>query len=140
MEYLIGVMLALGICVLATVVRLDRDRAFYPTILIAIASYYGLFAVMSGSIRALTFESIGFTVFAVAAIIGFKVNLWWVVGALAMHGAFDFVHGHLIADPGVPSWWPMFCLAYDAMAGAYLAWLLSSGKLRASAVNFFRRN
>ena len=31
------------------------------------------------------------------------------------------VAGH---DAGVPPYWPVFRLAYDAMAAAYLAWLL----------------
>ncbi len=40
MEYLIGLILAVVVAGLATVVGFDRDRAFYPTILIVIASYY----------------------------------------------------------------------------------------------------
>ena len=39
MEYLVGVTLALGISCFSTLVRFDRDRAFYPTILIVIASW-----------------------------------------------------------------------------------------------------
>jgi hypothetical protein len=31
--------------------------------------------------------------------------------AVAAHGGFDLVHGHLISNPGVPVWWPPFCLA-----------------------------
>ena len=50
MEYIVGIVLALTTTILATIVRLDRDRAFYPTLMIVIASYYGLFAVMGGSI------------------------------------------------------------------------------------------
>ena len=38
MEYLVGVTLAFGISCFSTLVRFDRDRAFYPTILIVIAS------------------------------------------------------------------------------------------------------
>jgi hypothetical protein len=133
MEYMVGVILAFGISFWATLIRFDRDRAFYPTILIVIASYYGLFAVMGGSIRALMFETVGIAAFVLVAIIGFRFNLWWIVAALAMHGVFDLVHGHLIADPGVPSWWPMFCLAYDVVAAAYLGWLLGSGRLSASS-------
>jgi hypothetical protein len=30
----------------------------------------------------------------------------------------------MITNPGVPEWWPMFCLSYDAAAGAFLAYLL----------------
>jgi hypothetical protein len=58
MAYLIGVILAATICGLATIVGFDRDRAFYPTLTIVIASYYGLFAIMGGSTRALMQESI----------------------------------------------------------------------------------
>jgi hypothetical protein len=49
MEYLIGVMLSLAVVGLATVVGFDRDPTFYPTLLIVIASYYALFAVMGAS-------------------------------------------------------------------------------------------
>src|SRR3954451_17710678 len=58
------------------------------------------------------------------AILGFKLNLWFAVAALAGHGVFDFVHAHLISNPGVPAWWPGFCLTYDVAAAAYLAWIL----------------
>jgi len=131
-EYAIGVVLALAVCVSATLLGLDRDRAFYPTVLIVIASYYALFAVMGGSARALALESAVIAVFLAAAVVGFKRSLWLVVGGLVAHGVFDFVHGDLIANPGVPAWWPPFCLAYDVVAGAYLAWVLIWRKPRAA--------
>jgi hypothetical protein len=96
--------------------------------MIVIASYYGLFAVMGGSMEALALESAVLLVFLVAAVIGFKMNLWIVAGALLSHGIFDLLHGHLIANPGVPVWWPMFCLTYDVAAAGYLAWLLQQAK------------
>ena len=71
------------------------------------------------------------TAFLLAAIAGFRSSLWWIVGALVAHGVFDWFHGRLIADPGVPPWWPMFCLAYDVVAGAYLAWRIRGSKIRA---------
>lgn len=49
MPLIIGVSLALAVGVLYTIFRLDRDRAFYPTVMIVIASYYALFAVMGAS-------------------------------------------------------------------------------------------
>jgi len=121
MAYLVGVVLAAVVCGFATVVGLDRDRAFYPTITIVIASYYGLFAVMGGSTRALLAESVGITAFLIISIIGFKRSLWLLVVALTAHGLFDFVHASVIADPGVPPWWPPFCLAYDLTTAVYLA-------------------
>jgi hypothetical protein len=50
-----------------------------------------------------------------------KLDLWIVVGALGAYGVFDVLHPHLIANPGVPTWWPGFCLTYDVTAAGYLA-------------------
>jgi hypothetical protein len=121
MEYLIGGLLALAVAGLATVVGLDRGRAFYPTVLIVVATYYVLFAVMGASGRILGMEIAVATGFSLLAIVGFKMNLWLVAAALAGHGVFDFVHHLVIENPGVPHWWPGFCSAFDGIAGAWLA-------------------
>lgn len=121
MEYLVGALLALGVGVFATLVGLDRERGFYPVVLIVIASYYVLFAVMGGSRGALIVEASILCAFAVVAVLGFKRNLWLVVAALAGHGLLDLLHPHLVTNPGAPVWWPMFCLAYDLAAAGYLA-------------------
>ena len=133
MAFFIGVVLALAIGLSATFLGLDRDRVFYPAVTMVVASYYALFAVMGGSGQVLAFELIPIVAFLVAAVVGFKRSLWLVVVALAAHGVFDFFHGQLIANPGVPLWWPSFCGAYDVVAAAYLAWLLSRSKVRATA-------
>jgi hypothetical protein len=88
--------------------------------------YYILFAVMGGSVRALILESIVMSAFVCVAVLGFRLNLWLVVGALAAHGVFDFFHGQFVINPGVPEWWPAFCLAFDVGAAAFLAWLSRS--------------
>jgi len=124
MEYIIGTLLALAVSVFATVIGLDRDRGFYPTVTIVIASYYGLFAVMGGSSEALAAEAVVIAGFILVAALGFRFNLWLLVAALAGHGVFDFFHGHVVSNSGVPAWWPMFCLTYDISAAGYLAWLL----------------
>ena len=133
MAFLIGAVLAFSVGLLMTFIGLDRDRAFYPTVMIVIASYYALFAVMGASTQVLMVESIAIVAFLGASIAGFKRSLWIVVAALAAHGVFDLVHGHLIDNPGVPAWWPSFCLAYDVVAAAYLAWLLLRSRVHASA-------
>ena len=79
---------------------------------------------MGGSHPALVVESGAATTFVVLAIVGFKYSLWLVGAALAPHGALDVVHGQVIANPGVPAWWPPFCLTYDVGAAAYPAGLL----------------
>lgn len=124
MAYLIGAVLALAAGGLGTVVGLDRDRAFYSTIMMVVASYYALFAVMGGSTHALLVETAVATVFLAVTLVGFKHSLWLVAGALASHCIFDLFHDQLIANPGMPVWWPAFCLSYDGVAAAYLGFLL----------------
>ena len=83
LPYVVGIVLSIGVAVFARWVGFDRDRAFYPTVLIVIASYYVLFAVMSGSVETVLLESIMMALFAVAAVAGFKASPWIVVAALA---------------------------------------------------------
>ena len=72
MALVIGVSLALAVGVLYTAFRLDRDRAFYPTVTIVVASYYALFAVMGASTHTLVLESLAAAVFLLAAVYGFR--------------------------------------------------------------------
>lgn len=132
MAIFVGVTLALLVSLFARLVGLDRDRAFYPTVLVVVASYYDLFAVMGGSVPALGAELVATMLFLGAVVAGFRWNLWIVAGGLIAHGLFDFVHGRLIVNPGVPDWWPAFCLSFDVTAGACVAWLLHRGALQAS--------
>lgn len=131
MEFVTGTVLALAAALLACLIGLDRDRGFYPTVLIVIASYYDLFAMISGSGRALGLETAAMAIFVLLSVAGFKTNLWIVVGALAGHGVFDAAHAYVIVDTGVPPWWPGFCLSYDLVAAICLAWLLARSTLQA---------
>jgi hypothetical protein len=121
MEYLIGVILALAVVGFAAATGLDRGRVFYPTVAMVNASYYVLFAVMGASSRTLGMEIAVASGFSFLAVLGFKRNFWLVAVAIAGHGVFDFVHHLLIENPGMPHWWPGFCLAFDGTMGAWLA-------------------
>jgi len=121
MEYLIGFLLSFAVAALAAITGLDRDRAFYPTVLCVIASYYVLFAVMGGSGQTLVIEIAVASVFSLFAILAYKRTLWLAVAAIVGHGVFDFVHHFFIQNPGVPPWWPGLCLAFDVILGAWLA-------------------
>lgn len=124
MEYLIGLFVAAVVCVFGIVARFDRERVFYPTMLIVVATYYILFATIGNSRWALTMESAAAMPFLIAAVAGFKKSLWLVAAALAGHGVFDFFHHLLIENPGMPVWWPGFCGAFDVFAGVFFAVLL----------------
>ncbi|HZQ94702.1 MAG TPA: hypothetical protein VFA67_06800 [Candidatus Sulfotelmatobacter sp.] len=121
MGYLIGLLLSLAVAGLITVVGFDRERAFYPTVMIVVACYYVLFAAMAPSGPTLIIEIAVASGFLLVAIIGYKRNLWIVAAALVGHGVFDSVHHLLIDNPGVPRWWPGFCMVFDLVLGGLLA-------------------
>ena len=127
-----GVALAIAVAIFARIVGFDRDRAFYPVILVVVASYYDLFAIMAGG-QHLVLELVGSVIFVAIAAIGFRTNLWIVAAGLAGHGVFDAVHGGLIDNPGVPNWWPLWCLSYDVAAAGCLVALLATGAISARA-------
>lgn len=132
MSIVIGIVLAIAVGLFATLVGFDRERAFYSAVLLVVASYYALFAVLGGSTHAVMVECGAMTVFIALAAIGFRTTMWLVVAGLLGHGLFDLVHDLLIANPGVPRSWPSFCSAYDVVAAAYLAVLLVRRRRRSA--------
>ena len=121
MGYAVGIALALVVVGFARWTGFDRDRAFYPAVVIVTASYYVLFAVMSGSSHALVAEAIMMAAFVLLAVLGFKRSSWLIVAALMAHGLFDLLHPLIVHNPGVPESWPAFCLAFDVGAAGLLA-------------------
>ena len=118
---LTGLVLAPAVALFASLSGFDRERGFYPLQLIVFALLYLLFAAIAGGGTLLLAETPGLLLFGAAAVIGFRTSLWLVAAGLFGHGLFDAVHGQLIANPGVPAWWPAFCAGYDIAAAACLA-------------------
>ena len=116
----IGLLLAVGIAALARFTRFDEDRSFYSTILVIIASYYVLFAVLDGSRHALGWELVIAVVFSTVAIIGALVLPALVGIGIIAHGLFDLVHDVLITNSGLPTWWPSFCGSVDVLRGLWV--------------------
>jgi hypothetical protein len=121
MEYIVGITLALFFCAAAAALGLDRERAFYPAVVMAVASYYLAFAVVDGRGGVLLAELAIAAVFIVSAVAGFKLNPWIAVIALAGHGVMDGFHHHLVHNTGVPPVWPGFCMGFDVTAAAVVA-------------------
>ena len=86
-----------------------------------LVTYYLLFAAMAKSANALLAEAVPCLIFVTAAALGFRWSAWIVVTGLAAHSVFDFFHHGVITNPGVPPWWPGFCLAFDVLVGGFLA-------------------
>jgi hypothetical protein len=139
LPYVVGIVLSIGVALFARRVGFDRDRAFYPAVLIVIASYYVLFAAMSGSMQTVVLECIVMTPFVIAAVAGFKGSAWIIVWALAAHGVQDAAHGYIVANAGMPAWWPAWCLAYDVGAAGALAWLVMRADLPATGAAVSRQ-
>jgi hypothetical protein len=138
MENVIGLVLAAAVAGSSGVIGLDRARAFYPTVLIIIASYYVLFAAMGAPRQTLLWEIVIACAFSAAAVLGFRKVFWLIPAALIGHGLFDFVHRFLIHNLGVPQWWPGFCLAFDCFLGAWLTIrMIRRGGLAAGAINYY---
>lgn len=134
MEFAIGIVLGAVIALSTTAIGFARDRSFYPTVLIVIASYYGLFAVMGGSVRTVATEVVPMAAFFGLAVAGFKRSGWLVAIGLFGHAIFDFFHGHFIDNPGVPIWWPGFCLSIDFTLGAFLSFYLFRSRKHGNAL------
>jgi hypothetical protein len=121
MEYIVGTTLALFFCAAAAALGMDRDRAFYPAVTIAVASYYLAFAVVDGRSEVMLVEAVIAAVFILAAVAGFKRSAWFAVAALGGHGVMDAFHHHLVHNNGVPQVWPGFCMTFDVTAAALVA-------------------
>lgn len=130
--YFYGITIALGIIAIGKLIQFERERSFYPTVLIVIALAYVLLAVVEEEFTVALMEASIACVFIVISAYGFLRNLWWAVAGLIGHGVFDLLHGALISQQTAPAWWPGFCLAVDVVLGCYLAWLLARNRLPAS--------
>jgi hypothetical protein len=122
----IGVLLAVGVAALAKFTRFDEDRSFYATVLVIIASYYVLFAVLGGSRHALVWELVVAVAFSTAAILGALLLPVLVGIGIMAHGLFDLVHDLLIENVDVPSWWPSFCASVDVLLGLWVIFISPS--------------
>jgi len=124
METIVGITLALLFCGAAAGLGMDRERVFYPAVLIAVASYYLAFAVIDGRNEVMLSELAIAAIFIAGAVAGFKVNPWIAVVALAGHGVMDGFHHHVVHNLGVPRVWPGFCMSFDVTAAAFVAWVM----------------
>lgn len=124
--FVVGVLLAVAVAALGRGTRFDWDRSFYSTILVIIASYYILFAILGDSTNALVWEMVIAAIFSVAAVLG-ALRFPLLVGiGIAAHGLFDLVHHVIIQNPGVPPWWPGFCMSVDLILGLWVIGLSRS--------------
>jgi hypothetical protein len=121
--FITGVGLALVLAIFGKLTGYEKDRSFFPTLLIVIASYYLLFAILDGSVSTILIEIAVAAFFIVLAIWG-SYQFPLIVGAgIALHGIFDFMYGYFYLNNGVPVWWPAFCAGIDIPFGLWVMYL-----------------
>jgi len=98
-----------------------NQRGTWATTMVAIASFYVVFAIQSGD----TLEIIVHT--GLAAGFGARTSSWILAAALLAHGIFDVFVGLVIANPA-PGWWGPFCLGIDVVLAMALATMLWRGR------------
>ena len=113
----IGAVLAASIFLFARWQRWDHDSSLYPTVLIVIAQYYVLFALIDGAENALIFQLIVACLFVLVAIIGRNAGGPIIAFAIMAHGIYDLGFHWFGTGGGVPIWWPAFCSAVDLILG-----------------------
>ena len=117
----IGIALSFAIAVLAKITRFDRDISFYPSILIFIASFYILFAVMAG--HSVYRELLIASTFFATAILGAYKSLFIVGLGIVAHGVYDIFHVIVFNQSVAPIWWSSFCGTVDLVLGLWVIYL-----------------
>lgn len=110
------------------VARIIRgQRWLYSIGLLVLPSLYALFGLHAGERQVALREMLYGIPFLVAGLVFAVVSVRHsaiVVGAFWMlHGLYDLIHSRLLANPGVPGWYPVWCCSVDVVVGAYLMWL-----------------
>ena len=104
-----------------------RDRAGAAVLLIAVASYYPVFAAAGGDPLATGLHVAIFAGFSALAVRAFARGLFLLAGGLIAHGLFNIMIGFINA-PG-PAWWPAFVAGFDIAAGVVILRLIQQGRL-----------
>ena len=119
---LIGILLAVGSWYFARITGLEKNRSFYPTVIICIAVFYVFFAAHAST--AMLREVVIASLFSAAALVSAFRWRWLIVAALVLHGAYDILHPALFSTPVAPSWWAPFCAGYDLLLALLVAYAL----------------
>lgn len=124
-EGLIGAAVGVLIVTFACVIR--GQRWMYAIGLLTLPSLYACFALQAGEKSVALQEMLYGAPFLVAGVVFAAVSVRHsavLVGALwILHGLYDLTHSQLVANPGVPGWYPVWCFSVDLVVGAYLLWL-----------------
>jgi len=104
-----------------------NQRGTWATTMVAIASFYVVFAIQTGDKLEIVVHTGLAAGFVALAIIGARASSWILAAALLGHGIFDVLAGSVFANPA-PGWWGPFCLGIDVVLALALAAILWRGQ------------
>ncbi|SFK98523.1 hypothetical protein [Celeribacter marinus] len=104
-----------------------RQRGTWATTMVAIASFYVVFAIQTGDTLEIIVHSGLAAGFVILAIVGARASSWILAAALLGHGLFDVAVGSVLSNPA-PNWWGPFCLGIDVILALALAVMLWRGQ------------
>lgn len=124
-EALVGA--AVGVLTIVTARVIRGERWLYSLGLLVLPGLYAFWALRAGEQAAGIKEMVYGVPYVVAGLVFAFVSVRWSAVVVAvlwlLHGLSDLVHSQLITNPGVPSWYPIFCFVVDVVVGSYLLWL-----------------
>jgi len=124
-EALIGA--AVGVLTIALARSIRGEHWLYALGLLTLPSIYACFALKAGDLAIGAKEMVYGTPYVVAGLVFAFASVRTsavVVGVLwLLHGLYDLAHSQLIANAGVPDWYPIFCFVVDVVIGLYVLWL-----------------
>lgn len=129
--FMIGIVLTISLLLVSILVGLDREKGVYPTLLIAIALFYVVFAFEHGDLNQIILNSIVAGLFTLLALIGYRKSFTYIAIGLLLHGVFDVVYSTYANSPA-PDWWAPFCLAIDVLLGLFLLFMMKKKRISLS--------
>jgi len=127
--FLIGICLTIAVLGISGAIGLHKERGVWPSLLIAIATFYIVFALEHSDNGVIAFQSVIALGFMALALIGYKTSLWFIAAGLALHGVFDAISLKYSANPA-PDWWGPFCIGVDGLLALMLSIWILRGRIK----------
>jgi len=125
--FIMGIILGVATVSLMAVGGVLRQRGTWATTMVAIASFYVVFAIQTGNLMEIIVHTGLAAGFVILAIVGARASSWILAAALLGHGLFDVAVGSVLSNPA-PNWWGPFCLGIDVILALALAVMLWRGQ------------
>jgi hypothetical protein len=138
LEIIVGAILAGVLVVALRRARFEGVLRFWARALfVAAAIYVGFVLVGNAQTQWLLIEVSGLVLFSALAALGLKYSPWVLAGAWFAHIAWDtLLHSQNTAF--IPQWYPLLCIGFDLVVGAYIVVVYSQLRKSVKANNRFQ--